>query len=265
MSFAGNPFKQQTQDSKPNFDHTSGGAGNRDAWNNPIRDDRTDKTGDTTGTDGKKTNASGDNAGVDDDVIANIWDKVENKDNKDNNQQQQTQQVQQQQVDPAAQMQQYLSKVGLTGIELTTEEKEAATNGDFGPMLAKLNQQIVNAHVKGLSGSKELIDKAVKDAVATVRDQAVSHYMGQHNITELNRALPWTKEKSIAPVAASVMQKFLDRGWDTERAVKGVKDYFDHINSKMNGGNTNRSTNFSSGNSEQEKENNWLSVLSPSR
>jgi len=254
--------QSQMPQSRANFDQTSRGGTNRDAWNNPLPKERTPAGGgggeDKTGED--------DNAGIDEQTIATIFDKIENKDKKDNSQTQQTQVQPAPMVDADKQMKDYLSKVGLTGVEVTDADKEAMSNGDYSSFLTKVNSQIVNAHVKALSGAKELVDNAIKEAGSKIKDQSISYMLGQQNLAELHRQLPWSREKHIAPVAQSIMQKFLERGWSTDKAIEGTRAYFDDIDARRHSGDKSRSQNFSSsGNSEQEKENNWLNVLSPQR
>lgn len=268
MSFAGNPAGGNNQNqptSKANFDTTSGGGNNRDPWNNKVPQQQTKTITDQNADPNADPNNQNDD-GIDDELIAKIWDKVENTTGNQTTQTtQQTQQTTQQtQVDPQKQMTDYLAKVGLTPVTIDDADKEKIQAGDFTPLLDKLNAQIVQAHVKALSGAKELSDRAIADASKNVKDQAIAHMLGQQNLAAMHQALPFTKDKAIAPVAQSVMQKFLDRGFNTEKAVKGVEAYFQNISSRVNGGNTSRNQNYSSGvNSEQQKENNWLDVLSP--
>lgn len=248
-----------------NFDTTNMGSGNRDAWNRPIK--QQNQSGGSGGqrSEDKQDGGNGNNDGIDDELIANIWNKVENKDDTNNNNGNNNNgggnNNQPAPVDENARLQKYLTDNGLGGFELTDAEKEAASNGDYGPMNKRINDVIVNSHMKALSGAQTMIQKAVRDAVAEVTQKANANYAGHKNLDAMHAALPFTKEKHIAPVAASILQKSLDRGMDTEKAVKVVEAYFNDIGSRMNEGkvNSNRNGNFNSG----DKKQNWLNILAP--
>lgn len=249
-----------------NFDTTTG-YGNRDPWNNPIRNN----DGQNNNNDNKQTNNNTDknDNGVNDDIVNNIWDEVKrensNSDTNNTNNQQPQPNNNQQQVDPSKQLNDYLNGIGLAPITLSDEEKEQIQNGDFSSIMNKMHQLSVTAHTKALSGAKTMIDDAVKTAVAEATKNANSTFVGQQNLQALYSALPWTKDKAISPVAQTVMQKFLDRGISTEEAIKGVDKYFKHVGNKMSGNNvnSNRNGNFSSGKSDEDNtpEGGWLSIL----
>jgi hypothetical protein len=251
-----------------NFDNTTG-AGNRDPWNNKIASQDGDGNQNTGNNDKNDKNDDS----INDDVIDNIWEQVKkengekgkNSDSSDgNNGNGNSLQT----IDPKKQMDDYLASVGLTPISFTEEEKEKIQNGDLTPMTDKMHQQIITAHTKALSGSKTMIDEAVRTAVAEATKNANATFSGQRNLEALHQALPFTKDKAIGPVAQTVMQRFLDRGMSTEDAIKGVDKFFKHTNARMNEGNINknRGGNFSnpgnSGNQNDVPEGGWLNILS---
>lgn len=251
------PSQQNNGNGNANFDTTTG-PGNRDAWNRPIKQDNKGSGDNKDNKDNKDSN----NTGIDEELIANIFDKIENKDTNNNTNTDTNTNVQ---VDEKVQLEKYLKDNGLGGIEFGEAEKEAATNGDFGPMMAKVNSYVINSHMKSLSGSQTMIQKAVQDAMKEAGNKASQNYMGHKNLDAMNEALPFTKEKHIAPVAASILQKALDRGLPTDKAVAVVEAYFNDIGSRVGGSNnvnTNRNGNFNSDNKGDKKQN-WLNILSP--
>lgn len=274
MSDFGMQRRDGSQGGNAEFDATSQG-NNRDAWNNPIKEAQNKQRNNNQNNDNNNNNDTNNNdGGIDDNLIDNIWDKIENKidgnnQNNQNNQQQNNQQQQGEQ-DPQKRLNTYLEGVGLTPFVLTDEEKTAATSGDFGPVLAKVQQQIVQAHVKALAGSETMIQSAVAKAMKEAQTGATATFLGQMNLQKMNEALPYTKDKSIAPVASTVMQKFLDRKMSTEDAIKGVDAYFKNIGSRVSESsvNKNKNGNFSSGNNQRNDmdgvpEGGWLKMLSP--
>lgn len=264
------------------FDTTSQGTG-KDAWNNPIKTDNSNNNNRNNNNQNNQNNQNNSNnndgnkndGGIDDNLIDNIWDKIENKGDNQNNNNQNNQNnnnnnnQNQGEADPQKRLNTYLEGVGLTPFVLTEEEKTAASGGDFAPILAKVQQQIVQAHVKALSGSETMIQSAVAKAMKEAQTGATQTFLGQMNLQKMNEALPYTKDKSIAPVAATVMQRFLDRKMSTEDCIKGVDAYFKNIGSRVSEGgvNKNRSSNFSSGSNKDNMdgvpEGGWLKMLSP--
>lgn len=264
MSDMGMP--QGTMSSAGNANFDSGGMGQgKDPWGRPIK--QNNSGGD--GGDGNKDPKNDNNGGIDDDLVANIFEKIENKGNNDNqnngNNGQQGPVNQGNSGDDAkARLDTYLKDNGLGGINISDAEKEAATNGDFGPLMANINNYVVNSHMKALSGSQTMIQKAVEDAVAKVTEKANANYQGNKNLDIMREKLPYTKEKHIAPVAATLLQRALDRGLPAEKAVEVVDMYFNDISSRVGGGkvNTNRNQGFGS-NFNSDKKMNWVDILSP--
>lgn len=263
MGGTNNPNQpSQNNGGNANFDTTTG-PGNRDAWNRPIKQDN--KGGNKDGD--NNDNSDPNNGGIDDELIQNIFDKIENKDNSNNgggNNNNNGGNNNNVVIDENAQLQKYLKDNGLGGITFGDAEKEAASNGDFGPLMNKVNEYVVNSHMKALSGSQTMIQKAVREAVAEATSRSTANMMGHKNLDAMHEALPFTKEKHIAPVAASILQKALDRGLPTEKAVGVVEAYFNDIASRTGGNNvnSNRNSNFNS-NNKGDKKQNWIDILSP--
>jgi hypothetical protein len=230
----------------------------RDAWNNPIKTEPRKNTEDQN--DQKNRNDDG----VNDDTVDNIWEDIRKKEDEDGG----APPVQPTApVDTKKQMDDYLRGVGLSPIELTDQMKEQISNGDFSGILAEINQRTIQAHVKALSGAKTMIDEAVQKAVTEAKQGARDDYLGQMNLQALNNTLPWTKDKAIAPVARTIMQRFLNRGASTEDAIEGVKRYFDHAStvSSAERVNKNRNTNYGGGPRDDSTKGSrgWLDILSP--
>lgn len=235
----------------------------RDAWNNPIepepepRQRQVDNSRNPGGT-GDPPNDDG----IDENTLDTIWEGIKKKTEEP---------IVPKPGDPPApdpkkQLEDYLVSVGLEPLTITDAEKEAMTNGDFSGILTKMNDKIRQSHIKGMSGSKTMIDAAVEQAVTRAMAGANSTFEGKMNLNALYSSLPFTKDKVIGPVAQTVMQKFLDRGASTEDAITGVKKFFAHTSDKFNADGVNKNRNGNYGGSrpnptDSAPEGGWLSVL----
>lgn len=238
----------------------------RNPWGRPIKTDDNQRQ-DTRTSNNDRTDNQVDNNddGINDADIDTIWEDVKKKKGDDdidpppNNRNDPP-------PDPKKQIDEYLVTIGLEPLVVTDAEKEEMKQGNFDNVFAKMNDKIRTAHLKAMSGSKTMIDNAVKEAVQQAMAGANSTFEGRINLQALHNALPFTKDKAIDPVAQSVMQKFLKRGMSTEDAIDGTRRYFAKVSDAYAGStvNKNRNTGFGGrGPSAEETapEGGWLKVL----
>lgn len=233
----------------------------RDMWDQPIKQEPAPKTVDAN-------NPGGNDDSINVADIDTIWDQVKKEGSKP---QDQTTTV----VDTTPkktaqeQMTEYLVSQGLDPIVLSDADKEELKAGNFDGIVARLNDKIVKSHTKALSSANVMIKEAVAAAIKEATTASQSTEAGVRNLAELHRALPFTKDKLIGPIAQTVMQRFLDRGANTEQAIEGVKKYYQHTNKLTNPEfqvNGNRNGNFSAGGRAEEQEGDgWLDMLRPKR
>lgn len=282
MSFGGNSDGGNSGSGGPvrrTFEDRTTGTGNRDAWNNPVRDTdaggrggNNHDAGGSGGTDDQNKNKND----INEDLINDIWNahKIENDQNKNgnnnnnnannnnNNNNNDTR------PDPETQMNSYLKSVGLDPIVIDDAQKEKMQAGDFTDFITAVNKKLVNSHVKALSGAETMINAAVEKAVKNTKTEMQSSREGEQLRDRIHSELPFTKKASISPVAQSVAQRFIARGMSSDQAIEGVKAYFEDMNNAMNndGVNKNRNANFSAshkGSQDNTPEGGWLSVLNP--
>lgn len=242
----------------------------RDPWGRPIKTDDTQRQDTrTSNNDQNNKNDDGNDDGINDEDIDTIWEDVKKKkgeDDNDNNNNNNNNNNNQQPPDPKKQIDDYLVTIGLEPLVVTDAEKEEMKQGNFDNVFAKMNDKIRTAHLKAMSGSKTMIDNAVKEAVQQAMAGANSTFEGRINLQALHNALPFTKDKAIDPVAQSVMQKFLKRGMSTEDAIDGTRRYFAKVSDAYAGStvNKNRNTGFGGRGPSAEDtapEGGWLKVL----
>lgn len=268
MSFEG--FSNSRSDQRP----ASSGAVDagvkgpqRDAWNQviePVQQRQQQQT------DPNNPDAGANDDGINDKDIDSIWADVKKEGSKPadsqvpNNQQQQQQPVTK---TPEVQMREYLDSVGLQPIEITDADKEKMQAGDFSGFLGNVNQKISQAHIKAISGSKQLMEAMIGDAVKKAVGDSKDYVEGRASLDALHTALPFTRNPAIGPVAQTVMQRFLNKGATREEAIKGVKKWSETFVKAFDPNyvdvspNRNRNGNFSSVNNSEGGDADWVSVL----
>lgn len=200
-----------------------------------------DKGGDTIQGDGKKpANASdGTNDGsADDALVTKLWDAAVDPAKKDDgNGGQQQQQQQQAPVDPDKQVADHLDKLGLGTFKMSEQDLEGFKSGDPAVIQAsmdQLNARIQNGYLKAVSAANQLITKQVEKAVADAVGQSQKLIINDKARTALFEALPWAKDPAIAPVAETVMRKFMEKpGATIEQAAKLTAQYYRHVQKQM--------------------------------
>lgn len=227
---------------------------NLDAWGQPIREAPVKK---------KIEGEEGNDAVIDDEDIDNIWSDVKTK-KKVEDQAPPVDNKQQQQIDPKKQLQDYMDSQGLGKFELSDATKAEIAEGKFEGLQGQVLGLVQQAHAKALSGASALIDAKVAKAVEEAGNKTKSYIAGKDMVEALHRALPFTKDPAIGPVAQSVMQKFLDRNASMEQAIEGVKRWSAKFVNLADPGrqvNPNRNGSFRDGSENENGTGNWLTIL----
>lgn len=232
----------------------------RDAWNQPIKEPAQRTAGNTGDPDPNDDT-------INDKDIDNIWSDIKKK--IDPNAPDPTKIVAPVEpakvVSPSDQLKNYLNEAGLGEFTLSDTDKEKIAAGDFADFNSKILGLIQTAHVKALSGAQTLVKAEVAKAVADLKNDTRSFVSGKEALEALNRALPFTKDPAIGPIAQTVMQRFLERGASTEDAIKGVQMWAKKFVSLADPGrqvNSNRNGNFQGSPDQNEETANWMDILS---
>lgn len=246
------------------------GSPNRDPWNNKVQQEPDVKSAaDNQNTDGGKKTAGNkpDNAGVDDETIDNIWNEVKkDADVQNNNDSNNNNNNNQPLVKPEDQIKEYLSSVGLAPIALSDSDKAELQAGNFDGVIGRINQNIQTAHMAAVKSSNTLIDQKVARAVEEAVGKSKSFVAGQRSLEALHKALPYTADAAISPVAQTVMQRFIDRGATQEQAIEGVKKWSKRLADAVNPPakvNPNLNGQYRGAQNENSGDVDWLTLLSP--
>lgn len=210
----------------------------------PTMGDKTgNKGGDTTSGDGNGTKKTADgttDGGADDAIIAKLWQAAEDPNKKDDLNADGTPKQQPlagDPPDPDKQVSDFLTKQGLGKFEMSEQDMEGFKSGDPAIIQAtmdKLNSRIQNGFIKALSNTNTLITKQVEKAVKDAVGESKKLIIDDKARTALFTAMPWAKDPAIAPVAETVMRKFMEKpGATIEQAAKLTVQYYRHVAKQM--------------------------------
>lgn len=252
------------------------GAPTRGPWNETVVDNTQDnsvRTGNMDNRGGQQQQQSQDrqqnNDSIDDTVVDDIWNEIKKENSpapKPGEAGYVAPQTQIQET-PEQKISKYLKEQGLEIPVLSAEDQEKAKNGDFSGVLSSMTTLVQQAHVKGLQSANTLIDSKVAEAVKKAVGETRTLMNGDKALTALHTALPFTKDPAIGPVTQTVMQRFLDRGMNTEDAIKGVEKWRDRFlekadpNYRKSNSNLNGSFRGNPDVNASEGETNWVDLL----
>lgn len=169
--------------------------------------------------------------------------------------------------DPDKQVANYLKENGIEPIVLNETELEAFKSGEgVQATLDKINQRIVNGHIKAVSTANELIKKQVADAVKKAVGDSATLLRDDKARDAMRAALPWAKSPEFAPVAETVLNRFLVKSNnDIPKSVLLTKLYFEKQAAAMDPdaatANRNLGGNNRQGTSSAKQDTNWIDVL----
>lgn len=215
----------------------------------------------------QRQQSSKNDGGFDDASLDKLWEEV--KKGGDGNPPANTQQTQQTPattVSPEDQVASHLKQVGLDAFKLSDSQKAELQAGNFSSIEQVISARTQQAYMQAMSGSKILIDQAVKDAVAKAQSGAMSQMQGSQLREKMHEELPFTKDDLIGPIAESIMQRLLTRGATPDQAIIGLKKSFERINKKQFGDdfqmpNQNSADPYRGGDRDNGQKPNWLSYL----
>lgn len=225
--------------------------------------------GDTISGGGSNDNLSDDFAKF----TEGLWEDKSQKDSGNNanqnangngNQQQQNQNGNQPPADNAANFQKYLNELGFHKVpQLTTEEVAKVQQGDFSPIMARMQQGLKGAYQQAMADAVRVVNESVDGAVERAVDKANVNRYSDEYVTKMFDKLPWAKEPGIAPLAKQAFSRFLKRDGNVDLAVENTRKYFHGLASKALGeegdGGDNRGGNGSGGNRKENTD--WMSVF----
>lgn len=169
-------------------------------------------------------------------------------------------------VSPEDQVAQHLKQIGLDTFTLSDSQKAELGAGNFSSIEKVISERTQAAYMQAMSGTKVLIDKAVKEGIASATNGAMSQFQGAQLREKMHAALPFTKDDLVGPIAESMMQRLLTRGASPEQALIGVGKAFERLNKAQFGAdfqmpNPNSADAFRGGDRNNGQKPNWLSYL----
>lgn len=232
--------------------------------NNQNNNQNNNVGGNNQSTDPNRQNDTGNDAAV----LKDLWsdkpvEKKGDQQQQPNNQQpnnQGPQKTAQEQVDD------HFKSIGLEPIKLNENEVVAYKENPQG-LLDMIQTRVQKSYIEAIKGSKQLVDTAVEAAVKKALDSSRGMIEGKELQGLLRAKYSWAADPTIAPIAETVMQRFLDKGQTRDVALENVGKYFNHLGRTMNpdfvprepNGNTNENYNRSP--QKPDGDTNWLALL----
>ncbi len=112
---------------------------------------------------------------------------------------------------------------------------QSLQNGD-GEAFSKALQQIgANAYRNSLVDANKIAKQHVDRMADTVKTDVNNQQATSAVISEMNQALPFTKQAAYAPIAKLTLTQFLNKGMKREEAIKKTGEYFENLAGQIGG------------------------------
>jgi hypothetical protein len=111
-----------------------------------------------------------------------------------------------------------------------------AQGGDPEVIKTTFNSFAKNAYLGIMRDVNAVMEQRINDAVTKAVEKSTGTVQSWQAVERMQSALPFTSDPNIAPVANSVLQKFLGKGQPLELAIKNTGEYFRNMSSRIGGG-----------------------------
>lgn len=192
------------------------------------------------GNQGSQNSGGGNNQGGGNDkpdadaLPANIWADPapqNNQQQQNNNQQQQTQQNPNN-TDGQNAFTEYVNGLNFNTPQLSQEDATKIMQGDMSPLQNMMTSMARNIYTQAMMDANKVIQKQVERGVNDAVSKSTTTVKADNFVSKMNDRLPFTKDENIAPVAKSVMSRFIGMGQDLDTAIGNTAKYFQSISDK---------------------------------
>lgn len=90
-----------------------------------------------------------------------------------------------------------------------------------------------NAYKAAIMDANKMMEAKVQQAVDKAVSQSDGNFKSDMATSKMNEALPFTANPAIAPVAKTLLAKFIAKGQDLPKAIKSVEQYYKHSAEQM--------------------------------
>ena len=130
-------------------------------------------------------------------------------------------------VDPAEAFAKHVEGLGLTSGIDANSVMEAVRNGEPDALQQAFSQIASNTYRHAMVNANKLVQQQVEKAVEQATEKATSSMDSKNAVAEMHRALPFTKDEAVAPMANAVLKQALDKtGGDVQQSLKTLEGYF---------------------------------------
>ncbi len=163
------------------------------------------------------------------DPIDGLWENKPAQKTEDNNQ---TVVVKNepQEPTPAERLDSHIAGLNLTdGIDLGQVQADIQ-NGDTESLHAALQQVASNTYKQAINTSNQLMQNNINQVIETAVSKAVGATQSDAAVKQMETALPFTADPSVAPVAKGILGRFIKNGDDISTAIENTGKYFSKLN-----------------------------------
>lgn len=163
-----------------------------------------------------------------------MWEDTPSEEQNSNaNQQQQFQQQQQQPASADEQFNTHVASLDFTaGIDFGAA-MTAFQQGDAEGAQKAFQQMGANAYRQSLIDANKVVNQRVDAMGNQVKSDVQTSNATSRVVSNMNEAIPFTKEKAYAPMAKVVLTRFLSKGLNPEKAIEQVGKYFDELSGEV--------------------------------
>lgn len=169
------------------------------------------------------------NTGNYDQFLAELWNPPEGNSNNNNNAQNNSggnEQQQQQPQNSEERLRQHLDKLDFgTGIDWTKFNEEAQ-NGNFERLETGVKNAVEQSYTQALRDLIPVMNQKIEASIGEAVSKATSNVNADSAVSAMNGELPYTKEKTFAPMAEAVLRQTIAKGKSPDEAIKVVDAFF---------------------------------------
>ena len=159
--------------------------------------------------------------------LEQLWQTEDNSNKDKEQQQQQPQQLSANEVQQ--QFQQHVASLKLAEGVDTDKIKEGLNAGDVSPLVAAMEGVAGKVYQSAVVASNKLFESKIEKAVAQAVEKSTGKVSADFAVTEMQKAIPFTKKPEISPVAIAVLRQFMNKGNDQATSIQKTKDFLTHF------------------------------------
>lgn len=115
---------------------------------------------------------------------------------------------------------------------MTPEQQTQFANGDYSSMGAMMQTMAQNVYKQAMVDANKVVGAAAKKAADEAVNRSTTSVKADQFVDRMQTKLEFTKDPSIAPIAKSVLSRFIGKGQDVDTAIANTAKYFSQLSEK---------------------------------